>query len=100
MCAAESRSDALHKPEHGGADGPFGNSGGFARQMEMRRAVARAHAAAVAAESNGFALGVAAIGVAAITGFEFDQREMARQDFGAAEGRCFRALENWHRPHE
>ena len=39
----------------------------------------------MAAESNGFAFGIAAIGVAAITGFEFNQREMARHDFDAAE---------------
>ena len=50
----------------------------------MRRAVARTFAPRMAAESDGFALLVAALGGAAIAGLEIDQRQMARIDFDAA----------------
>ena len=53
--------------------------------MKMRRAIAGVLAARPAAEGDGFALFVAAIGIAAIPGLKFRQRQMARIGFDAAE---------------
>src|ERR1700686_1760633 len=66
--------------------------------MKMRRAVARAVAPRMAAKGDGFALRVAAVGVAAVAGFEIDQGEMPRHDLDTAEFCRFRPFENRRRP--
>src|SRR4051794_12595251 len=52
-----------------------------ARQMKMRRAVARSLAAWEAAESHALPFRIAAIGIAAVTASEIDQRDVAWIDF-------------------
>ena len=51
----------------------------------MPEAVARALALRMTAERDGFAVGVATIGIPAIAGFQLYQRQMARHDLDAAE---------------
>src|SRR3979411_2606635 len=52
------------------------------------------------AEGDGFAVLIAAVGVAAITGFEVSKRKVARVDFDAAELWHLRRRENRHWPDE
>jgi hypothetical protein len=64
----------------------------------MRRAIAGVRCARLSAEGDGFAVLVAAIGVAAIAGFELQQRQMARIGFDTAELEGLFAFENRHDP--
>src|SRR2546423_5762092 len=67
--------------------------------MKMRRAIARAFARGMAAESNGLALPVAAIGIAAIASLEIDKREQARFDADATEFDRLDACQHRHGLH-
>jgi hypothetical protein len=84
----------LHKPEQDGAGRPFRCGAGAACQVKMWSAVTRAITARVAAKSDGFAVRVATVWVAAITGFEFNQRKMPRVDCDTAQFERLRAFEN------
>ena len=58
---------------------------GLRREVKMRRAIARARPPRMAAKGDGFALFVAAVGIAAIAPSEIDQRKMTRLDLDAAQ---------------
>src|SRR5580692_7625711 len=88
----------LHQPECDGAGWPFQWTAGASRQMKMRRAIAGVLAARLTAEGDGFAFLIAAIGVAAIAGFELQQRQMSRIGFDTAKLDSLFAFEDRHDP--
>src|ERR1700721_2320437 len=61
--------------------------------MKMRKAIARAFLARMAAKGDGLAFRVAAAGVAAVAGLEINQRQMTRRDRDAPKLKGGRALE-------
>src|SRR4029077_9608668 len=82
-CDIAPRSGGLDQPQQDRAGGSFRLRPGSARQMKMRPAIARGGEPRMAAKSNGLALLVAAIGVAAIVRLELNQRKQTRRDADA-----------------
>ena len=85
-------SDRVHQPERRSTHRPLCRNDWPTRQMEMRRAIARAFAARTTAKGDGFPIRIAAIGETAVAAFELDQRKMPWSDFDATQPHPFDGL--------
>src|SRR5450432_834164 len=90
-------SGGFHQPQRHRTCRALRRGAVVARQMKMRPAVAGAQKPWMAAEQDDVAVLVAAIGVAAITGFEVDQRHQPRTEADTAELDRLGPLAHWRR---
>src|SRR5579872_5295538 len=75
----------LHQAQQHRRNGALRCGARSARQVEMRRTIARAGELRMAAEGDRLVLPVAAIGIAAARGLQIDERHQARADADTTE---------------